>query len=90
LSRSPPAHAAGAQATVERFHISNSDGLSLSDDMLASQAGTLPFSGDDLPADDQLKAGLGQWRNKFDFVVGNPPCVKTTENDTIGFLKFSV
>ncbi len=84
------AHAAGAQATVERFHISNSDGLSLSDDMLASQAGTLPFSGDDLPADDQLKAGLGQWRNKFDFVVGNPPCVKTTENDTIGFLKFSV
>lgn len=77
------AHAAGVQATIERFHIYNSDSLSFSADTLASQAGTLPFPDDDLPIEDQMKAGLGQWRNKFDFVVGNPPYVKANENDTI-------
>lgn len=78
------AHDAGAQATVERFHIFNSDSLSFSTDTLASQAGTLPFPDDDLPIEDQMKAGLGKWGSKFDFVVGNPPYVKAGENDTIG------
>ena len=77
------AHEAGAQATVERFHIFNSDSLSFSADTLASQAGTLPFPEDDLPIEDQMKAGLGKWSNKFDFVVGNPPYVRADENDTM-------
>ena len=78
------AHDAGAQATIERFHIYNSDSLSFSADTLASQAGTLPFPEDDLPIEDQVKAGLGQWADKFDFVVGNPPYVRADENATLG------
>ena len=74
------AHEAGAQATIERFHIYNSDSLSFSADTLASQAGTLPFPDDDLPVEDQVKAGLGRWSGKFDFVVGNPPYVRADEN----------
>jgi hypothetical protein len=78
------AHDAGAPATVERFRIFNSDSLSFSADTLASQAGTLPFPDDDLPIEDQMKAGIGKWSEKFDFVVGNPPYVKADENDSIG------
>lgn len=78
------AHDAGAPATIERFRIFNSDSLSFSADTLASQAGTLPFPEDDLPIEDQMKAGLGKWSEKFDFVVGNPPYVKADENDSIG------
>jgi hypothetical protein len=66
--------------SIDRFHIYNSDSLSFSPDTLISQAGTLPFPDDDLPVEDQLKAGLGRWREKFDFVVGNPPYVKANEN----------
>ena len=77
------AHDANAQATIERFHIYNSDSLSFSADTLASQAGTLPFPEDELPIEDQVKAGLGKWASKFDYVVGNPPYVKANENDTI-------
>ena len=77
------AHDAGSQATIERFHIYNSDSLSFSADTLASQAGTLPFPDDDLPVEDQVKAGLGKWGSKFDFVVGNPPYVRADENDAI-------
>ncbi|MEZ7524414.1 HsdM family class I SAM-dependent methyltransferase [Burkholderia vietnamiensis] len=77
------AHDSGAPATVERFHIYNSDSLSFSADTLANQAGTLPFPDEDLPIEDQVKAGLGRWREKFDFVVGNPPYVRADEGDSM-------
>ncbi|MBI1889425.1 MAG: N-6 DNA methylase [Burkholderiales bacterium] len=77
------AHKGDQPATIERFHIYNSDSLSFSADTLASQAGTLPFPDEDLPKEDQIKAGIGQWRDKFDFVVGNPPYVKANESDAM-------
>ena len=78
------AYDAEVPATIERFYIYNSDSLSFSADTLASQAGTLPFPEDDLPVEDQLKAGIGKWACKFDFVVGNPPYVRADENVVMG------
>jgi type I restriction enzyme M protein len=75
------AYSAGASATIDRFHIYNSDSLTFSADTLASKAGTLPFPESELPIEDQLKAGLGKWADKFDFVVGNPPYVRADENE---------
>ncbi|WP_158934067.1 class I SAM-dependent DNA methyltransferase [Burkholderia sp. S171] len=77
------AHKGKQPATIERFHIYNSDSLSFSADTLASQAGTLPFPDDDLPVEDQMKAGIGKWRCKFDYVVGNPPYVRADENEAV-------
>ena len=81
---------AGEQAVIERFHIYNSDSLSFSADTLASQAGTLPFPEDELPIEDQVKAGLGKWNQKYDFVVGNPPYVKANENEFLGAYRESI
>ncbi|MCL1893993.1 MAG: N-6 DNA methylase [Holophagaceae bacterium] len=70
-------------ATIDRFHIYNSDSLLFSPDTLTSQSGTLPFPEEDLPIEDQLKIGIGNWSEKFDYVVGNPPYVRADESETI-------
>jgi type I restriction-modification system DNA methylase subunit len=67
-------------ATIERFHIYNSDSLLFSADTRSIQSGTLPFENEDLPVEDQLKAGIGKWKDKFDYVVGNPPYIRADES----------
>lgn len=66
-------------ASIDRFHIYNSDSLTFSENTLSLIQGGLPYPPDDLPVADRIKAGLGEWKDKFDFVVGNPPYVRADE-----------
>lgn len=75
------AFSASQVATIDRFHIYNTDSLSFNAETLAITSGTLPFPEDELPVEDQLKAGLGHWAEGFDYVVGNPPYVRADESD---------
>ena len=64
------------QAKIDRFHIYNSDSLTFSDATLGHMDDSLPYPTDELPVADRLKAGIGEWQDKFDFIVGNPPYVR--------------
>ncbi|MDH2917758.1 MAG: N-6 DNA methylase [Sideroxydans sp.] len=67
------------QASIERFHIYSSDSMTFSDETLRHMDDSLPYPPDELPVADRLKAGIGEWQDKFDFVVGNPPYVRADE-----------
>lgn len=69
----------GEQASIDRFHIYNADSLTFSDATLGHMNDSLPYPPDDLPVVDRIKAGIGEWQDKFDFVVGNPPYVRADE-----------
>lgn len=66
---------------IDKFHVYNSDTLSFSEETRRHLYGTLTFPATELPIDDQVKAGLGAFSGKYDYVVGNPPYVKANEND---------
>ena len=67
------------QAKIERFNIYNSDSLIFNGTTLGYLDGSLPYPCEDLPVADRIKAGIGEWAEKFDFVVGNPPYVRADE-----------
>lgn len=67
------------QASIDRFHIYSSDSITFSDATLAHLDDSLPYPTDELPIADCIKAGIGEWADKFDFVVGNPPYVRADE-----------
>ena len=67
------------QAKIERFNIYNSDSLLFNGTTLNYIKGSLPYPCEDLPIADRIKAGIGEWADKFDFVVGNPPYVRADE-----------
>jgi len=67
------------QASIDRFHIYNSDSLTFSDTTLGHLDDSLPYPPDKLPIADRIKAGIGEWAEKFDYVVGNPPYVRADE-----------
>jgi hypothetical protein len=77
------AHKAGQPATIGRFHIYASDSLTFAADTLSAMAGTLPLEMEDLPVEDQMKAGIGRWKDKFDYIVGNPPYVRADVNPQV-------
>lgn len=66
---------------VDKFHIYNSDTLSFSEETRRHLYGTLTFPPSELPTEDQVKAAIGNFNDKFDYVVGNPPYVKANENE---------
>lgn len=68
-------------AVLDRFHVYHSDTLTFSEEAEQVLRGTLHFSATELPEVDQIKAGVGTFDSKFDFVVGNPPYVKADENE---------
>lgn len=66
-------------ASIDRFHIYNSDSLTFSEETIAHFHSSLPFPAHYLPIEDQLKSRVGKWEEGFDFIVGNPPYVKANE-----------
>jgi hypothetical protein len=74
------AHRHGEQARLERFRIYATDALRL---LPAARAilenGLDPSEAEDLPDEEQAKAGLGRFAAGFDVVVGNPPYVRADE-----------
>jgi type I restriction enzyme M protein len=75
------------QASIDRFHIYNSDSLTFGDATLGHLNDTLPYPADELPIADRIKSGIGEWQDKFDFVVGNPPYVRADEG-SVGLKAF--
>jgi type I restriction enzyme M protein len=67
------------QASIDQFHIYCSDSMTFSDATLGHLDDSLPYPTDELPIADCIKAGIGEWADKFDFVVGNPPYVRADE-----------
>jgi|GEM_PF-1339362 len=66
--------------TIDKFHIYNSDSLLFGDDAQNDQNNALPFQENDLTVEDQIKTARGEWKDGFDYVVGNPPYVRADES----------
>jgi type I restriction-modification system DNA methylase subunit len=83
----------GQNTRIDRFHIYSSDALLFSPSTLAKFRNELSLEvqgsqtsdpNEDLPVEDQLKIGVGKWKDRFDYVVGNPPYVRADENEDMG------
>jgi type I restriction enzyme M protein len=74
------AHRHGEPGRLERFRIYATDALRV---LPAARAilemGLDPSEAEDLPDEEQAKAGLGAFATGFDVVVGNPPYVRADE-----------
>jgi len=74
------AHRHGELARLERFRIYATDALRvLPATQAALEVGLDRADAEDLPDEEQAKAGLGQFASGFDVVVGNPPYVRADE-----------
>jgi type I restriction-modification system DNA methylase subunit len=72
---------ANEPVSISKFHIYHSDTLSFSEETRRHLYGALTFPATELPVPDQVKAAIGDYVDKFDYVVGNPPYVKANENE---------
>ena len=74
------AHRHGEQGRLERFRIYATDALRVLPTTRATlEMGLDPSEAEDLPDEEQAKAGLGDFAAGFDVVVGNPPYVRADE-----------